>query len=219
MLIVWTDTGTVYQMSQANAVDWDGDGWDEVLMIENRDVGWTTVMYRNQFKVIDFQTGLSTPYAAPRIGVNFFASTLIADLDADQELELVYSYSPVEDAWNGLLGARIERLGLGFFRSEIAWPGFMGRDRDARYHPPVGTAVLANVEEPDLHFHPNPARDRIWLPKGMRGDWNLWSVEGKSMGREQDSPFFNLENVNAGLYLVEVVVEGKRMSGRVVVEK
>lgn len=202
--VVWTDTGTVYQMSQANALDWDGDGWDEILLVENRDVGWTTVQYRNQFMVIDFQSGTKAPFGSARTGVNFFASSLVADLDGDQELEVVYTHSPAPSAWNGLLGARVERLGLGFYRSEIAWPGYMGRDRDGRYQPTVGTGWTDADLPAEFRVFPNPARDRVQLAEGKSADWELWSLDGRLLRERAGAASLELGGIASGLYVLRL---------------
>lgn len=86
--IVWTDTTPTYQMTQPNALDWDGDGFDEILLMHNYDIGTSIVKFQNRLRIYDFQSGLSTDFGGPRSGLNLFSTPLITDLEGDGPLEI-----------------------------------------------------------------------------------------------------------------------------------
>jgi len=198
--VVWTDTTTFYQLTQPNALDWDGDGIDEILLIFNYDAGFSTINYRNVFQVIDFDGSIINNFGGLRTGVNLFSTPLVADLDQDQELEVIYAYGPPADRWNSYTGARIERVALGRYDASMAWSGYLGNARDGYL---TVDPMLANAPagETSPRIWPNPARD--WV-RSSRGELlSLYNYQGQLV-REVEGKQMELQGIETGLYLLRV---------------
>ncbi len=213
--IVWTDTSSIYQVTQANALDWDGDGFDEVLFMRNYDIGSTTVIYQNRLEILDFQTGQANIFGGPRSGINFFSTPLLVDLQGDQQLEIVLAHHNLDNTWNGLTGARVEAIPLNRSVGHIAWGGFMGNARDGRYVAPAATSASEVTEASTVALFPNPTTGIIRF-LGSPPDWvKVYDSQGKtclSLGRSQQ---LNLEGLSKGIYLIQGQQGKQRFSERV----
>lgn len=205
--LVWTDTATHYQLSQGNAVDRDGDGWDEILVMQNRDIGFATLEYRNQFRWIDVNDNQIQDFGLQRNGLNIYSTPLLADLDGDQSLELVYAYHPPTAMWAGMTGAQIEMLDLNLAADYVAWPGYMGRDRDGYYHPPVPLDRAEENAPARVRVFPNPlgSGEEILYISGQKPlDAILRDVRGVELRRVRNAAEMAMSGLAAGMYVLEL---------------
>ena len=201
--IVWQDTTSTYQLASGNALDQDGDGWDELLLIRNIDAGFYQVNYQNQFFFYDFNDSTFTSFSGPRSGLNVFTSPLIEDLDGDGLLDLIYTYHPQVDNWYNFDGFRMERMDLNLSVRPVAWGGYLGTGRDGVYQPPVMSARWESTGNPPVFLYPNPGYDRIHLAPDLPVDqFSLLDIRGKVVW-EARSPSFPVEVIGLppGLYL------------------
>jgi hypothetical protein len=207
--VVWTDTATHYQFSQGNAVDRDGDGWDEILVMQNRDIGFATLEYRNQFRWIDVNDNQVVDFGLQRNGLNIYSTPLLADLDGDQNLELIYAYHPPTAMWAGPTGARIERIDLSLNASYVAWPGYMGRDRDGVYHPPIQTGWVVENAPAKVLVYPNPINassggEVIHITGKTPLEVVLRDIRGVELLRRNNARELNMQGLPSGIYVLEL---------------
>ncbi|MEM6268145.1 MAG: PQQ-binding-like beta-propeller repeat protein [Bacteroidota bacterium] len=216
--IAWTDTATHYQFSQVNAADRDGDGWDEVLIVENRDIGFFTLQYRNQLQWIDFNDNQISDVGLLRNGLNIFSTPALVDLDGDQSAELVLGYHPQTANWAGMTDAVIERLNLGIPVERVAWPGYMGRDRDGVYHPAGFVAAEPGKTPPPVQVYPNPVADRLWVRGRVPRATRLIDGQGRVVRESARRADLVVRGLAAGLYVLEVERAGETVRTKVIVE-
>jgi len=202
--VVWTDTSTLYQLTQANALDWDGDGFDEIMLLDNFDIGFFTLQYRNQTRLYDFQSATVSDFGNPRIGINLFSTPLMVDLDGDQSMEMVYVHHAMEDQWTGLTGARIERMALNRWVPQLAWGGYMGNDRDGRYTAGLMAESQERMAEESLLVAPNPSSGTFHI-LDLKPDYlTVKDLHGRVVWQGQRSREIELTGHARGVYLLDV---------------
>lgn len=123
--------GTLH-FASANALDYNNDGRDEVIISTNT---FSNGGFRNSLQRIDFTTATVQELIAPVTGVNLASTPLIIDSDNNQQLELFMltrkdSLNP--SAWKGV-SLRKYNLGIASPNSGIAWGSYMGSNVTGHY--------------------------------------------------------------------------------------
>jgi hypothetical protein len=217
--IVWQDTTPVYQFSQVNAIDKDGDGTDEILLIRNWDAGFSVVDYRNIFSWFDPDTKVMTDFGFPRIGLNIYSTPLISDFDLDGFLDIVFVYNTASDSWYAPKGARIERIDTGIPFTQPAWGGYMGNNGDGYYSPQQATSLEFEDALPFSLF-PNPAKD--FLKVSFEGNSSVPARLTDMQGRILRSILLHpddridLGGINPGVYILTMQMKGNPVSRKVI---
>ncbi|MCB9232981.1 MAG: T9SS type A sorting domain-containing protein [Bacteroidia bacterium] len=207
--VVWSDTSSTLNFTQAVALDFDLDGRDEIITQFNFDLGSTTLFYQNQMQVLDFQGPSISNLGNQRNGLNLFSTPLIADLDGDSLLEIVYTYLPATSDVGGAPGTRIERLNLGFWRDEVAWSGYMGNARDGLYLAPIPLAREDElVSEKGGFAYPNPTTGKIWWKGDPFESAQLFDARGQLLLTHSRSGSLDLSGFPAGIYILQVRTQG-----------
>ena len=130
--VQFIDSLGVINFSSANAIDLNNDGRDEgVFSITYNDNGFFTTRVNS----IDFTTNTISIIDQERTGVNISSTPLIADLDNNGLLDLVYcvkkdSLNPM--GWKGINVYRSE-LNSTLPNAGIAWGSYMGTNADGIY--------------------------------------------------------------------------------------
>lgn len=207
--VVWQDTASTYQFTQANALDLDGDGFDEILTVYNYDAGWTTIDYKNQFQILDFQTGQVNSWGFIRSGINFFSTPGIADIDGNGDLDIVFVTSINPSVWAGANGARIQRIGLGVQASQVAWAGYLGTERDGYYRPGllVETQEPQEIKQRPLLF-PNPVKGELHIRADRLESIRIFDQTGRLLLTKEGESSMDVSMLPAGLYTVEIKAAG-----------
>ncbi len=214
--IVWTDTTSIYQMTQPNALDWDGDGFDEILLLHNYDIGNTVVTFQNRLRIYDFQSGLITDFGGPRSGLNLFSTPLIIDLDGDASLEIILAHHDEDDQWNGLTGARIESVALNRSVPQMAWSGYMGNDRDGRYQSPSSTSQEESFAIKAVNFVPNPTTGRVNIIGGWVDQLEVYDLNGRKVGNFRKVREFDLTELARGVYIARGYIGKEYFSEKII---
>lgn len=215
--ILWSDTTSKYALTQANALDWDGDGLDEVLRIVNRDAGFAMVEFENQFYVTDFQSGSSTAFGTARDGLNLFSTPTIVDLEGDGTLEIVYGYNTNTQQWSTNNGARIECMQLPAWDAAPAWPGYLGANSDG-YFQEAPISVGINVSSAlQLNVWPNPATHTLFA-KPLVGSafYAAYNTLGQRIDAGTTRGEINCSNWPPGLYVLRIEQRNRITAVRVV---
>jgi hypothetical protein len=123
--------GTLH-FASANALDFNNDGRDEVIISTN---AFNNGGFRNSLQLIDFTSPGIQELISPVTGVNLASTPLITDTDNNQQLELFMltrkdSLNP--SAWKGV-SLRKYTLGISAPNSGIAWGAYMGSNATGHY--------------------------------------------------------------------------------------
>ena len=129
--IEWMDSISDLHFTSANAFDSNNDGRDEVLISVNN----INSSFEHELLLIDFENDLVTPITNAVGGVNLASTPLVADLDNDNIIEIVYVYradSTNPSAWNGIY---VNRLNTSYSipNSGISWGAYMGNSYNGMY--------------------------------------------------------------------------------------
>jgi hypothetical protein len=131
--LVFKDSLGTLGYASGNAVDMNNDGRDEAISsltyLENG-------VYKNKIQVIDFQNGQISQLGNTYTGVNLGSTSLFGNLDADNELELVFavkrdSVNPV--GWKGIYLRRIDLTNISP-NSGVAWGSYMSTNADGIFN-------------------------------------------------------------------------------------
>ncbi|MCI4670044.1 MAG: T9SS type A sorting domain-containing protein [Bacteroidia bacterium] len=212
--IAWSDSSEyIYQLSQANALDWDQDGVDEVLRLHNQDAIKVGRLYFNEFEIVDFNDQVTIQLGTDRPGLNVFSTPYITNLDGDANLDVLFAYTPDIDQWAGNNGSRLERVELPITVAEtdIAWNAYLGNLGNGVYAP----GVLSRSEElgqEQIWIYPNPVEDQIFLKGFQPGDrLKVRDLAGRLLLEVEAKPAVWLGGLEAGIYVVELGASRRRM--------
>ena len=163
------DTTSRYQLATAVAADTDADGYDELLLARNYDIGSTTIQFRHRIEHRDFNDDTITYLTDYEPGLDVFSSLLLTDLDDDAQVDIIKFSNPTEDAWYNFDAVRISRYSWSLDLPYIAWAGYMGTALTGQYFAPVATALspILPTGAPRLSVYPNPTSQLLYvLPTG-----------------------------------------------------
>lgn len=196
-----------YQMTGGVALDWDNDGFDEILFAKNYDTGFTTTHFKNRFQLHDFNDNTITNIGNERDGVNLFSMPLIVDLDNDQSLDLVFANNDNISHWYQPKGLTIHTWDLGFYRNQIAWSGYLGTASNGTYSPNYNVNIRFASPDFNLKVYPNPTRDRIHFETDNHKLWEsitLFDAQGKMLKRVRNTNNILLEYYPSGIYFYKI---------------
>ena len=131
--MTFKDSLGAFNYVSANALDFDNNGRDEGLVSVTYSENGS---YKHRLQKINFIDGTISQIGSTKTGVNLGSTPLIADLDNDNQIDLVYavkkdSANPV--GWKGIFVNR-EELNTIVPNSGIAWGSYLGTDNDGVYN-------------------------------------------------------------------------------------
>jgi hypothetical protein len=131
--IEFIDSMATFSYPSANAVDLDNNGIDEAIFsLTYSENG----VYKHRLRTIDFINNTNTQLDITRNGVNLGCTPLLANLDNDNTLELVYVVK--KDSTNpvGNKGIFVNSVNLNQLvpNNGIAWGSYMGTQWNGRYY-------------------------------------------------------------------------------------
>ena len=121
-ILLQEEAGT-NQFSPCVAADFNGDGIDEIVFVENvMNFGEDQQLsIGNQVRIYDIQNKKSSFVGEKRTGMSMASSPAIVDLDGDGRYELVVATSGL-----GMGKTTIERIDLESTFQQLSWPGYLG---------------------------------------------------------------------------------------------
>lgn len=121
---IFRDTAGAFQFAPAITFDFNHDGTDEIMYLENY-MNFETYASHNQLKVIDFKNDTMFYYGEQYNGGCFSSSPTLVDLENDGKHEIIRSYADNEKD-NGEPFTIIECIQTDDFYSNITWGGYLG---------------------------------------------------------------------------------------------
>ncbi len=155
--LIWSDTLQYFHLASPNALDYDQDGFDEILFMENVDQGSTTVSIVNRWKLYDFSPFSFQYLGGIRPGSNLFSTPLIKDMNKDGELEIGFNFYPATIEWYGFESVGFGRWDIGIFQDPVPWGGYLGSFGDGTYRNNLISQLKGDFEE-EIFVYPNPVR-------------------------------------------------------------
>ena len=136
---VFEDTLGLFQYASPVVLDFDEDGFDDVLLATNDrrvlpEISQTALFYVNDLKVLNLRNGEVYNLGNSRLGANLGTTPLITDLDGDGRIDIIYCY--MEDANNfySFRKGRIERRELHQkVETALPWGEFMGKRQNGTF--------------------------------------------------------------------------------------
>ncbi len=118
--------------ASANALDFNNDGLDEVLVSTN---AFSNGGFRNTLQLLNFSTQSIQNIIAPVAGVNLASTPLIVDSDNDTNLELFMLTKRDSLNPSGAKGVSLRKyeLGISIPNSGISWGSYMGTSASGHY--------------------------------------------------------------------------------------
>ncbi|MEL7534864.1 MAG: hypothetical protein AAFN10_26410 [Bacteroidota bacterium] len=160
--VVWTEQGFPFQLCSGLALDWDNDGFDELIFPLNEDTASNGQYYQHQLYLYDFNDQLSYPLDSIRPGVMMFSMPIISDLEKDQNWELIFTTHDNTDNWYQPAGFSIYSVDLGRFAERLAWGGYQGSLANG-FYPQDLVLGLASSQIAGLAVYPNPVQETLRL--------------------------------------------------------
>lgn len=222
--LIWLDTCKTYHFNSPNAIDTDGDGLDELLMMRNYD-GDTTltgIHFNTQFAIVNPRTGDIDFLEHPNSGLASYATPLLTHLDDDENLDVIYSYNSNTTNWYAPEGFVLAKATLAIADDDISWAGYFGTNED-------GTFLKNIIKKPNprpteaLLFYPNPTKQVVnVIPKTGQ---DIEKVEVyNNLGqlilvKTENTSTVNLGNLKNGIYHLQVYMSDEIQSGKVLLMK
>ncbi|MEO0895570.1 MAG: T9SS type A sorting domain-containing protein [Bacteroidota bacterium] len=202
--IAWLDSTDIYfQMCQVNVLDWDGDGYDEIFRLKNGSASVSSLLYTNQFELLDINDDSRQLIGPSRTGINFFSTPAIEDMDNDGLLDVVFASSSSINQWSSKEGGNVERMEISQPIGHIAWGEYLGNEKDGRYLPKLFTSI--EQEEESLSIYPNPFKHTLYLPDGWQNSQvRLIDLSGRIIKQEKITREATWEDVPKGFYVLEI---------------
>lgn len=134
--IEFTDSLGFYQNTSPLALDFDGDGWDEVLMSVN--IQEVRNVFQKYFYtmlvLIDFQSGELLQLGETYEGNNLSSTPWIGDLDNDGRLDILYCHGSNHRHTYTFDGMRVHRIATQFpVHGKIEWGAYQGSRYDGTF--------------------------------------------------------------------------------------
>ncbi|MBK7526015.1 MAG: PQQ-binding-like beta-propeller repeat protein [Sphingobacteriales bacterium] len=136
----WQDTLGFFEFSSSLAFDYNADGFDEILTMINLAGG----TFKHDILLIDFANKqMASLIGGPQEGSNLSSTPLLADLDEDGKLDLIYVANSNGKEFNSIKNIATRRVALNTAITEttIAWGGYMGTNTNGVYTEPNTTCL------------------------------------------------------------------------------
>lgn len=202
--LLHSDSTGFYQFSSPNVFDIDGDGWDEILYIENLDTGFSTVDFINRLKLVDLSDDTTYYLTTPQRGIQAYSTNLVWDLNRDSNLDLVMARGTDRDDWYKPDKLQISKFQLNLYDPCPSWGSYLGNAGDGRFSEDLCPVPSSLIEEREFthRLYPNPSEGKLRL-EGYLGDFSLLDVRGRTVrsGTSADGEF-DLEGIQAGFYVL-----------------
>lgn len=135
--IIQSDTLTGWTLISPIAVDYNRDGYEEVIISTNKPFT-AGPPFMHQLKLIDFNNQTQIDLTDLAEGVNLGSTPWVGDLDNDDTLEVVFSQHIDAMMPKGGTGFSLTRLNLHQLAPEqIAWGSYMGTTYTGIYQNPL----------------------------------------------------------------------------------
>ncbi len=224
--ILEQDTLSGWSIISPLAVDYDGDGKEEVMYCLNKNFA-DGPPYQSQWRLKDFNDDLDIPITSFQSGTNLGSTAWVGDLDADGLLDFVYSQHSNSAAVKPSKGFFLRRFNLEATTPEhIAWGSYMGTNSDGIYTAPIETDIEEiNALLEQIQIFPNPHRNKFRVKGNLDSrsvTIRLYNMNGQIHYEKKISGKFN-ESVDtkdfaAGVYLLEVQTDTSSASKKIIVE-
>lgn len=134
--IIFKDTLGNFQYASPLTFDFTEDGYDDVLVVVNNisnfKGAYTSIKsYSNDLTVFDIQNKIKLLLHDTKSGSNLGSTPVLADLDNDSYLDIIYVY--MNDPWNfySFNEAIIERIATDFeINQPVRWGEYMGKNHN-----------------------------------------------------------------------------------------
>ncbi|MFK7907536.1 MAG: T9SS type A sorting domain-containing protein [Chitinophagales bacterium] len=224
--ILQQDTLSGWSVISPLAVDYDGDGKEEVMYCLNKNFADGSP-YQSQWRLKDFNDDSDIAITNFQSGTNLGSTAWVGDLDADGMLDFIYSQHSSSSAVKPNKGFFVRRSKLEVAAPEhIAWGGYMGTNSDGVYTAPIQTDIeVVNSLLEQIQIFPNPHRNRFRV-KGDLESRNvtirLYNMNGQISYEKKINGKFNetidTKDFAAGVYLLEVQADTRSASKKIIVE-
>ncbi|MEL6651288.1 MAG: T9SS type A sorting domain-containing protein, partial [Bacteroidota bacterium] len=214
--VVWSERGFPYQMASPVALDWDDDGYDELLFARNQDTASTGRYYQHQLYLYDFNDMLFVPIDTARPGLMSFSMPLIVDLEQDQNWELIFATHDNTSDWYLPEGFSLYCVDLGRFAERLAWGGYQGSQGTGFYPQDL---ILSLPTEPTATItpYPNPVRDRLFV-RSAEGEIpisiQIYDLQGRLVSQVSAKDNITLTQLSPGMYLYAISMKQQIFRGR-----
>ncbi len=118
--------------ASANAIDYNADGRDEILVTMNDFVG---SHFNHYMSILDYQNDTVTEFWNPEAGINLASTPLVTDLDNDGSVDVTFAMRADSTNPTAVRGVYIKRIETTVPNppSGIAWGSYMGTMGDGIY--------------------------------------------------------------------------------------
>ena len=130
--IVWQEDSGFNQFSPAVLADWNEDGIDEIIYVQNSLVDPQKFFVVNQVRVVDLENDQNWFVGPIRNGVSMAASPGLLDLDGDGQFELLVATSSIVPQGTNPFSI-IERIDLQKSFKSVHWDGYLGPKGNGEY--------------------------------------------------------------------------------------
>ncbi|MEQ8360283.1 MAG: T9SS type A sorting domain-containing protein [Cytophagales bacterium] len=219
---LYSESLTLNQFSSGNALDWDEDGADELLLIENKIFGAEGL--KHAFRILDFNNDTSYYITEFKRGMVIYSTPLIRDIDADGLLEILYVFNPDSTSLSDTAKVAFGRFDLDLPAADIAWAGFMGTYEDGTYRKNLTDSTITTGGF-DLNIFPNPTNSTLRIiNKGIAIDRiQFFDLQGKAGNVEINTigknTFIDTGQLRSGLYFLRVSTAEKVFSEKILIER
>ncbi len=217
---LYNESLALNQFSSGNALDWDSDGVDELLLIQNI---ISNRGLEHAFRIFDFNNDTSYFITEYKNGNVVFSTPLIADVDQDGLLEIVYVFDPEPYPGFGPLRVAFGRYDLDLPVSAVSWGGYMGNFEDGTYRENLNDSLAISLTE-KLNAFPNPASKQLRIIDGLESidRVQIFDLMGKECDVELEkfgrNYLINTSNLSPGQYILRVSNGEKEMTQKVVIQ-
>ncbi len=197
--VVFKDSIGDLEFAPPVACDFDRNGRDELFFSINRKVG---AGYRNEFRIVNFETNLTSNFMGFYTGTNLTSSPWIGDMDADGSLEIINVRRKADIIPVAAIGIYVQRINTFFTEpaTGIAWGQYMGNGGIGYYNRAAAFCPGSNLHSafaaagPTCNFENNGFADVF--PLGGTSPYTVnWS--NGAVGTRTDS-------LTAGTYYARV---------------
>ncbi len=216
--LVWSEAGYKYQLTSGIAIDWDEDGYDEILFSNNQDLGDTIRQLVTQFSLYDFNDGTISPFDLQRNGAMIFSVPLVQDLDDNQSLDLLFATHDNTRDWYRPDGFTLHRMELGFFRDQIAWAGYQGTDGNGIYPMNLEVSVEYPLSRISIRAYPNPVQQTLFFHAPENGKImriEIFDAQGQLLLSAENQREIYVGHLATGMYFYQVQLADQYAGGRI----